>query len=141
VSEIKFLYVAGAITPYANRDPVSDYWENIDIGVDKAAELLDMGYIPYCPHFDYSLYRAYRKRGKTLTKSAVYAYSMAWLRKCDAVLVVPKYRKSEGTKAEIAEAKRLGKPIFYNVEDLEDYDEDLNGAKKNANGFLRKGGE
>ena len=57
------------------------------------------------------------------------AYSMNWLEKCDAILVMPKYRKSEGTKAEIERAKELDMPIFYRLEDLEDYEE-ANGNKR-----------
>lgn len=48
------------------------------------------------------------------------AKDMVWLegylelmRRCDAVLVCPDYKSSSGTKAEIAEAERLGIPIYY----------------------------
>lgn len=34
------------------------------------------------------------------------------MRRCDAVLVLPGYERSEGTKGEIAEAERLKLPIF-----------------------------
>jgi len=51
---------------------------------------------------------------------------MEWLRKCDAILVLSRYRKSEGTLAEIAEAREQKIPIFYSLEDLIDCDEDNN---------------
>ncbi|EJY0635094.1 DUF4406 domain-containing protein [Salmonella enterica subsp. enterica serovar Schwarzengrund] len=37
------------------------------------------------------------------------------MRRCDAVLVLPDYRRSSGTLAEIAEAERLGIPVYYSV--------------------------
>jgi len=46
--------------------------------------------------------------------------SMAWLDVSDAVLVLPKYRKSGGTNLEIARAKELGIPVFYSIEDIID---------------------
>jgi len=42
----------------------------------------------------------------------VYQRSIDELRHCDAVLVLPGYERSEGTKGEIAEAERLKLPIF-----------------------------
>lgn len=40
------------------------------------------------------------------------------MRRCDAVLVLPDYRRSSGTIAEIAEAERLGIPVYYSVESV-----------------------
>ena len=41
------------------------------------------------------------------------------LRRCDAVLVVPGWEKSSGTRAEIAEANACGIPVFYALEALQ----------------------
>ena len=42
--------------------------------------------------------------------------------RCDALIVVPQgYETSQGTLGEIARMKELGKPVFYSLEDLEDY--------------------
>lgn len=44
------------------------------------------------------------------------------MRRCDAVLAVPPYTRSEGTKAEIAEAKRLGIPVFRDLCELAEWE-------------------
>lgn len=43
---------------------------------------------------------------------------MAWLRKSDAVFVLPGWMESAGTLAEIKEANRLGIPVFFEIDDL-----------------------
>lgn len=39
------------------------------------------------------------------------------MRRCDAVLVFGDFEKSSGTLGEIAEAERMGKPVFYQTGD------------------------
>jgi hypothetical protein len=38
--------------------------------------------------------------------------TMELLRRCDAVVLVPNWRDSAGAQAEVAEAERLGLPVF-----------------------------
>ena len=137
---IATVYVAGAIHPYPSENPVLGFLSNIRRGQRMAKDLLLQGYSPFCPFLDF-MYFLHLRDGENITVKQIKDLSMVWLEKCDAVLVLPRYRKSEGTKAEIARAKELSIPVFYSVEDLEDYNEDLNGAKKNAEGFLRKAEE
>lgn len=134
---IQRIYVAGAITPYPSEHPVIGFLQNITRGQRMSKDLLLKGYTPFCPFLDFMYFMQLRE-GENITENQIKKLSMDWLEVCDAILVLPRYRKSEGTKAEIARAKELNIPIFYSVEDLEDYDEELNGAKKNAEGFLRK---
>ena len=49
------------------------------------------------------------------TESAQFwlAGTLELMRRCDAVLVLPGYSFSEGTKGEIAEADRLGLPVMF----------------------------
>lgn len=53
-----------------------------------------------------------------------YNYSMEWLKVSDAVFVVPNamdlkdWQDSKGTLAEIAEAEKLGIPVFYSFNEL-----------------------
>ena len=39
---------------------------------------------------------------------------------CDAVFTLPNWTDSEGAKAEVEKAKKLGKPIISSIEDLPD---------------------
>ena len=43
---------------------------------------------------------------------------MKILQCCDAVFALPNWQDSSGAKEEIEEAKRLGKPIFYSLDEL-----------------------
>lgn len=53
--------------------------------------------------------------------------TMELLRRCDAVVLVPGWQRSSGTKAEVAEAERLGLPVFdlgqYRDENLDHYED------------------
>jgi hypothetical protein len=44
---------------------------------------------------------------------------LALLRRCDALLTVSGWAQSEGSRIEVAEARRLGLPVFHTVEDIE----------------------
>ncbi len=46
------------------------------------------------------------------------AATLELMRRCDAVVLVPGYETSEGTQGEIAEAKRLGIPVFIGIRKL-----------------------
>jgi len=41
------------------------------------------------------------------------------MRRCDAVLVQGEWESSEGTIAEIAEARRLGMPVYFELEEID----------------------
>ena len=129
---IETVYVAGAITPYPNENPVLGFLSNIRRGQRMAKDLLLKGYSPFCPFLDF-MYFLHLREGENITEKQIKGLSMVWLEKCDAVLVLPRYRKSFGTKAEIERAKELGIPVFYSVEDLEDYEE-ANGNKREDKG-------
>ena len=43
-------------------------------------------------------------------------YSLLWLELCDAVLLVPGWENSSGTRAELARAKELDIPVFGSLE-------------------------
>jgi len=127
MSKINAVYVAGAITPYPSEHPVIGFLSNIRRGQRMAKDLLLKGYSPFCPFLDF-MYFLHLREGENITEKQIKDLSMAWLEKCEAVLVLPRYRKSMGTKAEIERAKELGIPVFYSVEDLLDYEE-ANGEK------------
>lgn len=128
MSKIRRIYCAGAITPYKSEHPVFGFLGNIARGVRASLVLLLKGYAPFCPFLDFQ-YWFYLREGENITEKMIKDLSMAWLEVSDAVLVLPKYRKSAGTKAEIERARELHIPVFFSVEDLIDWEEE-NGETK-----------
>lgn len=45
--------------------------------------------------------------------------TMELLRRCDAMILVPGWEKSSGTRAEVNEAARIGIPVFHTLQALE----------------------
>jgi len=104
------VYVAGKY----GAEYFMDVFTNMRRGIELSTECLKRGYAPFVPWLDYQLLL---RCG--LTEAQLKAYSMAWLRRADAVLVqTVDYKTSKGTLAEIAEAERLGIPVFYSLDDL-----------------------
>jgi hypothetical protein len=100
----KRIYVAGSY----NADNVIRVLDNIKIGTKKCVELLQEGYIPFCPWLDYQFHWF-----GDLTIDDYYRYSMGWLEVSDSMLVLSNSENSKGTQAEIKRAKELGIPIIY----------------------------
>jgi len=118
---IKTIYVAGAINPYPTERPALGFLANIHRGIRASIQLILNNYFPFCPFLDF-LYFLVIQNGKNITEKMIKDVSMGWLERCDAILVLSRYRKSEGTLAEIARAKELKIPVFYSMDDLLDYD-------------------
>jgi len=105
---MKVIYVAG---PY--RSPyVYQIWENIQVARDFALAIWNQGHVALCPHLNSMFFE-----GITTPKQFILG-TLELMRRCDAVVVLPRYENSEGTVGEIAEAKRLGKPVFFNLAEL-----------------------
>jgi len=104
------VYIAG---PYSSADTMT-VLENIGKGIRVAADLLLLGFAPFCPWLDCLIVI----HGRSLSISDMKAYSMAWLERSDCVLVLSGWENSEGTKAEIARAQELEIPVYYNMADL-----------------------
>lgn len=124
MKKIKTLYIAGAITPYPSEHPVLGFLGNIKRGTRMAVESLLAGFVPFCPFIDF-LYFFQLRNGENITEKMIKDLSLTWLEKCDAILVLPKWRKSDGTKAEITRAKELDIPVFYQLEDIVDYNSEI----------------
>lgn len=112
---MKCVYVAGAYS----ADNVISVLDNMRIGMRKATELLLAGYAPFCPWLDFHFQLMLQGEEK-LTVPDYYDYSMAWLEKSDAVLVLPNSENSKGTQAEIARARVLGIPVVETIAELLD---------------------
>ena len=76
--------------------------------------LWNRGYKVFCPHLNTQHFEVKAKANE----KAYREFDMRMLQCCDAVFALPNWEESEGARAEIDEAKRLGKPIFYSLDEL-----------------------
>ena len=112
---MKCIYVAGAYS----ADNVISVLDNMRRGMRAATEVLLTGYSPFCPWIDFHFHLMLREP-ETLTVEDYYNYSMAWLERSDAMLVLPHSEHSKGTQAEIRRAQELQLPIYYSIKDIEE---------------------
>ena len=106
------IYVAG---PYQS-DNFSEILNNIRQGISSCASLIANGYSAFCPWLDYQY--GLSKVGPFLKVADYQENSQAWLEVADAVLVLPGWENSEGTKTELKRAERLKIPVYYTLHDL-----------------------
>lgn len=55
----------------------------------------------------------------THTPELWYELTLEFMRRCDAVILVPGWENSKGTREEKKEAERLGLPVFRHIDGLE----------------------
>ena len=101
--------------PITGKD-AQNYWENIRDGLDASVELIMRGYSPFpdFPDFAFGL-RA------TVTVKEYHEMDIAWLVRADALLMLEGWEESTGATKERAVALALGIPVFYSMEDLNDW--------------------
>lgn len=109
---MKKVYVAGCYS----ADNVIQVLANIRQGINKSAEILNLGFAVFCPWLDFQL--ALSPYGSCLVKEDYQQNSLAWLEVSDAVFVLPNSEKSEGVKREIERAHELGIPVYHHIETL-----------------------
>lgn len=110
---MKRVYIAGAYS----ADNVLTVLDNIRNGMRAGLDVLLLGYAPFVPWFDFHFQLMLRGNEK-LTVQDYYNYSIAWLEVSDAVYVLPKSELSKGTQNEIARAKELNIPVYYDLFEL-----------------------
>jgi hypothetical protein len=101
---MKKVYVSG---PYTKGDPCENTHKAIAVG----NRLFNHGFIPFVPHLTHFWHtmtpRPYRDWMRL---------DLAFLPACDVLLRLP--GESDGADEEVAEAKRLGIPVYYSIVDL-----------------------
>lgn len=100
---MKVIYIAG---PFRGAHA----WaiaQNVSRAEIVAYEVFANGHAALCPHTNT------RHFDGSLPDQVFIDGTLELMRRCDAVIVLPNYTRSQGTKGEIAEAERLGKPITY----------------------------
>lgn len=93
------VYIAG---PYTRGDPVV----NVRSAIDAADALAVAGLAPFCPHLNMVWHLAHPH-----SPDFWYAVDLRVLRSCALVLRLP--GDSSGADEEVAEARRLGLPVFF----------------------------
>lgn len=76
-----------------------------------ASELIKLGFAPYAPLWSHYLHINFPQHYEVYMK-----LDFEWLEQCDCVLRLP--GESSGADREVEQAKALGMPIFYSIEDL-----------------------
>lgn len=106
---MRVVYVAGKFS-------APDQWQrrkNVHRATDLAFAVAEAGAMPLNPLANTEVFYG------TLSETEFwYPGTMELLRRCDAMILVPGWEGSRGVAAEIEEAKRLGLPVFYRVDEL-----------------------
>jgi len=82
---------------------------NIRRAEEVALELLEYGYSVFCPHTMTRFFEG------ALPPKVFYRADLEVLRRCDAVLLVPGWEDSNGSREELREANRRGIPAFTDL--------------------------
>lgn len=105
------IYVAG---PYTGSDR-KEIDRNVNKAIDVGIEIFHKGHFPYVPHLTDLVDKRATEVGHDMSWSDFMAWDAPWLQVCDALLYIG---ASRGADIELAEAKRLGKKIFYSTGEI-----------------------
>ena len=109
MTRIRRVYVAGRFTAPSRWEEEKNVREAESVGYRVAS----VGAYPVIPHSSTRHYFI-----GVRPPEFWYEATMAEMRTCDAVVMVPGWTQSVGAVAEKSEAERLGIPVFIHVRDL-----------------------
>jgi hypothetical protein len=107
------VYIAG---PYSKGDPLQNTLKAMITG----DAVVDMGGVPFIPHLCH-----YRHKQNPRPYQYWIEEDLEWLPVCHALYRIP--GESPGADGEVAEAERLGIPVFYSLEELAKFIKSLGG--------------
>ena len=105
---MKVVYIAGKFRG-------ANAWEiekNIRWAEQYGMEVAERGAMPLIPHSNTRFFHG------TLSDTFWLDGTLELLRRCDAVYCVRGWQESTGARMEVAEAERLGKPVFEFIGDV-----------------------
>ena len=114
MSKMKVIYTAG---PY-RADTVYGITCNIERARELSAYVWELGHVALSPHLNTALFDG------LVSDQAFLDGTLELMRRADAVVLIPGWQRSEGTKAEIKEAEKLGIPVLYNAMELSNWVEE-----------------
>jgi len=107
------IYVAGAIT----ASSAVEVMKNIGKGIRVAKDLIRAGYAPFCPFLDFQYFIQLDEYGD-ITEETIKSVSIEWMLECEAIMLVPGWERSTGTRDELEVARRHEIPSFESIEDI-----------------------
>jgi hypothetical protein len=127
MSDKKYVYVAGKMTATGDIGPSEahiQFLSNLARGIEFSGEVIVSGYHVFSPFIDYSIFLLLRP-GLYISPKMIRANSMAWLEKCDQIILVPgdAWRDSQGTADELKRAGELHLPVYYTLDEMLKADE------------------
>ena len=104
-------------SPYTNGDKE----KNVEFQMEMADQLISLGFFPFTPlyyHFQHTYIPRYDSDWLKL--------DFVWLRLCDCIIRFKtiyegKVLDSHGSDLEEEEARRIGIPVFYTIDDMVNY--------------------
>jgi hypothetical protein len=99
------VYVAG---PIQGNSGLLQSLANLEHGQKVTAQLFQLGFSPFPVFCDATFIQKVRPVPPI---QDVYNYSLEWLKRSDAMYVLPGWEHSTGCKAEMREAEKAGVPI------------------------------
>lgn len=117
MKKIERIYVAGKYSTNDKGDPANiiEVMDNIRKGQKAALDVLRLGYIPFCPWFDWQFLLL---DDEPITIKQFQNYSMSWLEVSDSVYVISGEGNGGGVDAELNRAKELGLPVFRSIDEI-----------------------
>jgi len=103
---MRLVYLAG---PYRSNRGEHGVFANILKAREAAIELWRLGYAVLCPHLNTFL------MGGALneTEDIWLEGDLEMLQRCDVLVVLPGWEQSQGSQAEIEQARKAGLEIYY----------------------------
>jgi len=101
---MKVVYIAG---PYRSKDGPNGIYENIQRARTEAIKWWRQGYAVICPHMNTALMDG------ACADEVWLDGDLELIRRCDIVVMLPRWKESEGATAEHNEARLHAKEIIY----------------------------
>ncbi|MCS7123650.1 MAG: DUF4406 domain-containing protein, partial [Candidatus Aenigmarchaeota archaeon] len=105
------IYIAG---PYSGKT-CREVEQNIKKGLDAFLEIIRKGHFPFLPHL---MHYPYIHSKREIHYMEWLIQVAEWLKSCDAVLMIGRWKKSSGASFEHYLARMYGKKIFYKLEEI-----------------------